>query len=290
MGRYSSVVTDPLTTSDHDRRRGGRSLVYPVVSRRARGVSVGINLNPNNACNWRCVYCQVPGLVFGNAPMIELALLEQELREQLAEVLRPGWFEQHAPEGARRLNDVAISGNGEPTSSRQLPEVLDAVGRVLLALGLLHKIKLILITNGSLIHLERVQLSIAKLAELSGEVWFKLDSASDAGLEAINGFAGGARRQRQNLELCARACPTWIQSCMLRIDGLDPSAAERAAYLAQLEELVRAGIPLQGVHLYTIARPSFQPEAPRLSALGADWLQAFAREIEARGVAVRVSP
>ncbi len=52
--------TVPLSASDHDRDATGMQYVYAVVSRRAGGVSVGINLNPNNACNWACVYCQVP--------------------------------------------------------------------------------------------------------------------------------------------------------------------------------------------------------------------------------------
>jgi wyosine [tRNA(Phe)-imidazoG37] synthetase (radical SAM superfamily) len=54
-----------LTVADHDRGSAGLTYVYPVVSRRAGGVSVGINLNVNNACNWRCIYCQVPGLTRG---------------------------------------------------------------------------------------------------------------------------------------------------------------------------------------------------------------------------------
>ena len=282
------MVNTPLTTQDHDRSRGGLAYVYPVVSRRARGVSVGVNLNPNNACNWRCVYCQVPALVFGNAPAIDLALLERELAHQLALVQSPGWLAANAPEGSRRLNDVALSGNGEPTSSRQLPEVLELIARTLEAQALLHKIKLVLITNGSLIQLEHVQVSIRRLAELSGEVWFKVDSASDEGLASINNFQGGALRQRRNLELCARACPTWIQTCMLRVDGCEPAAKEQAAYLALIADLAREKLPLSGVHLYSLARPSFQPEAPRLSALEPAWLEDFATQIRSRGVAVSV--
>lgn len=279
----------PLTTGDHDRARGG-AYVYPVVSRRARGVSVGVNLNPNNACNWRCVYCQVPGLVRGNAPPIDLGLLEQELNDLLSQAMGDAWLASHAPEGLRRLNDVALSGNGEPTSSKQLPEVLDVIARVLEALGLLRRIKVVLITNGSQIHLEHVQRSIRRLAELSGEVWFKVDSATDAGLRAVNDYNGGALRQRRNLESCAAACPTWIQTCLLRVDGVEPSAAELDAYLEQIAELRRARVPLEGVHLYSIARASHQPEAPRLSALGATWLDAFAKRIEAEGLRVQVSP
>lgn len=253
-------------------------------------MSVGVNVNPNNACNWRCVYCQVPGLVFGNAPLIDLGLLESELKQQLVEVQSPGWLERHAPAHSRRLNDVALSGNGEPTSSRQLPEVIEVIARALEALLLLHKIKLVLITNGSLIHLEHVQQSIRRMAELSGEVWFKLDSATDAGLAAINNYAGSALRQRRNLESCARLCPTWIQTCWLSMDGREPSDDERAAYLHEIESLVRARVPLSGVHLYSLARPSFQPEAPRLAALDPGRLAELARAIEAEGLRVAVSP
>ena len=81
-----------LGVEDHDRGAAGLEYVYPVVSRRARGVSVGVNLNPNDACNWRCVYCQVPGLVRGAAPEIDLARLEHELRGLLLEIARGDWL------------------------------------------------------------------------------------------------------------------------------------------------------------------------------------------------------
>ena len=57
-----------LTISDHNRDVTGFKYIYPVVSRRAGGVSIGINLNINNACNWHCVYCQVPNLSRGSPP------------------------------------------------------------------------------------------------------------------------------------------------------------------------------------------------------------------------------
>jgi hypothetical protein len=51
-------VQDYLTFSDHNRDVSHLRYIYPVVSRRAKGVSIGINLNINNACNWRCIYAQ----------------------------------------------------------------------------------------------------------------------------------------------------------------------------------------------------------------------------------------
>jgi hypothetical protein len=73
-----------LNVTEHNRDSAGLRYVYPVVSRRAGGVSVGINLNTNNACNWRCIYCQVPDLKLGMAPPVDLTLLEQELRSAIA--------------------------------------------------------------------------------------------------------------------------------------------------------------------------------------------------------------
>jgi wyosine [tRNA(Phe)-imidazoG37] synthetase (radical SAM superfamily) len=283
-----------LQLHDHDRDSAGLTYVYPVVSRRAGGVSIGINLNPNNACNWRCVYCQVEGLVFGNAPTIDLALLERELGGFLAQVLTEGWMERNVPEGSRRLNDIALSGNGEPTSSPQFEEVIELAARVVAKAGPPQPLKLVLITNGSLIHQERVQRGLAAMAraqdKLPGEAWFKLDSATDEGLERINSAQPGLARVRKNLELCARTCPTWIQTCVFRRNGAEPSEAEQRAYLAFLEELVRARVPVRGVLLYGLARKSYQPEAPELSPLPAAWLQNFAQRIEAVGLSVRVSP
>ena len=95
------MTENNLNAFDHSRDSAGLRYVYPVVSRRAGGVSVGINLNTNNACNWRCMYCQVPNLVRGNAPSVELALLEQELRSFLQELLHGDFMQRKVPEGMR---------------------------------------------------------------------------------------------------------------------------------------------------------------------------------------------
>ena len=110
-----------LTTENHDRDLEGYKYVYPVISRRAGGLSVGINLNTNNACNWRCIYCQVPNLVRGAPPPVSLPDLNFELRSFLQKVLVGNYLREEVPEGMRRLNDIAFSGNGEPTSSPNFP-------------------------------------------------------------------------------------------------------------------------------------------------------------------------
>ncbi|HSM97479.1 MAG TPA: radical SAM protein, partial [Gallionella sp.] len=120
----------PLSTANHDRDSAALRYVYPVVSRRAGGVSVGINLNTNNACNWRCIYCQVPDLTRGAAPAIDLSVLESELRDFLNELLHGDFMQSRVPEGTRRINDIALSGNGEPTSSAEFVRVIALIARV----------------------------------------------------------------------------------------------------------------------------------------------------------------
>jgi wyosine [tRNA(Phe)-imidazoG37] synthetase (radical SAM superfamily) len=264
--------------------------VYPVVSRRAGGVSVGVNLNPNNACNWACVYCQVPGLTRGTAPDIDLAQLETELRALLADILHGNFMQTRVPEGARRLNDIALSGNGEPTSARAFPQIIELIGRVMADFGLAGKIKLVLITNGSLADRPRVQDGLRHMAALNGEVWFKFDSATATGMRTLNQTRMSPEKQFDRLATTARLCPTWLQTCVFALDGAAPSEAEQAAYLAAVAYIRRQQIPVQGVLLYGLARPSMQPQAGRLSALPAEWLETFAERIRAEGLPVKVTP
>lgn len=276
-----------LTPTDHRRDVAGYTYVYPVVSRRAGGVSVGINLNPNNACNWACIYCQVPNLVRGAAPKIDIAQLEAELREFLGQVLHGDWLDRHVPGGMRQLQDIAFSGNGEPTSAEEFPAVIETVQRVLQDLGLLGKLKVRLITNGSLMHRESVLQAIGRLATMNGEVWFKVDRATATGMAEINQVEGNVEGAKRRLLACVAHCPTWLQTCWFAIDGLAPPETEVMAYL----ELIRSvALDIQGVHLYGIARQPMQPGAEHLSALSEDTLLAYGERIRALGVTVNVSP
>lgn len=280
----------PLGFADHDRAGAGMTYVYPVVSRRARGVSIGVNLNPNNACNWRCAYCQVPDLKRGGPPPIDLARLEDELRRMLAEVIDGDFMTRAVPEGLRRLNDIALSGNGEPTSAPEFPAVVDLIGRVLADSGQLGRVRLVLITNGSLADRPRVADGLRAMAALDGEVWFKFDRATRAGLRRVNDTRVDPERHYQRLKAAAALCPTWVQTCMFTIDGLPPETAEIDAWLAMLAR-ARAELPgLRGVLLYGLARPSMQPEAPRLGRLPETWLNQLAARVTALGLEARVSP
>ena len=280
---------DPvLNVRNHDRDFAGMTYVYPVLSRRAGGVSVGINLNPNNACNWHCAYCQVPDLVRGKAPAIDLAQLEAELSSFLHAVVHGDYLERHVPEGLRAVRDIAFSGNGEPTSAAEFPEVIALVRRLRDEFGLGPSVPLRLITNGSLIAQARVQEAVRDLGEAGGEVWFKVDAGTKVSIERINGVSLDPATVSRNLATSAALCPTWVQTCMFRCDGREPTDDDIDAYLDVLEA---AGIPrLRGVLLYGVARPSMQPEAGRLSPLTAVELEAIAAKIVKKGLTVRVSP
>jgi len=278
-----------LDVTDHSRDSAGLRYVYPVVSRRAGGVSVGINLNTNNACNWRCIYCQVPELKRGTAPRVDLALLEQELRSFLNELLHGDFMQRRVPEGARRINDIALSGNGEPTSAKEFEQVITLIGKLRQELALPLHIKLVLITNGSLMHRKNVQQGLRKMAQLNGEVWFKVDRASKAGMQRINNTRISLVKVRENLATSIALCPTWLQTCWFMQDGEPPSKQDEDDYLNFLATLLHDNIKPKGVLLYSLARPTLQPEAPKLAALSKQQLEAFATRIRALGVETKVA-
>lgn len=282
-----NMPSQMLTVTDHNRGFINMTYVYPVVSRRAGGVSVGINLNPNNACNWHCAYCQVPGLVRGAAPEIDLALLEAELRGFLHALLHGSFMEEHVPPEARVIRDIAFSGNGEPTSSKMFAEIVERVIAIRNDAGLAD-VPVRLITNGSLVDRPYVQTALKSLAAAGGEVWFKFDAGTAADIERINGIDVHPEAHARRLALCASLCPTWVQTCMFRWDGELPSRELVGAYIGMLELTGLAA--LKGVHLYGVARPSFQPEAAHLQQLTADELDAVACQLKEKGLTVTVSP
>jgi wyosine [tRNA(Phe)-imidazoG37] synthetase (radical SAM superfamily) len=277
-----------LTTENHDRDLRGYKYVYPVVSRRAGGLSVGINLNTNNACNWRCIYCQVPNLVRGAPLPVSLPDLKFELTSFLQKILVGNYLSEEIPEEMRRLNDIAFSGNGEPTSSPNFSDVIELVAQARSDLSVDASVKTVLITNGSLIHQKDVQLGIRRIKTITGEVWFKVDSVTKEGVARINDSPFSLRKTSSNLETVASLCDTWIQTCVFDFDGLPPSEHEQNSYLKFLRD-VALNAKVRGVLLYGVARKSYQPEAPRISRLDLSWLESFSKKILDLGLAVKIS-
>ncbi len=283
-------MTSILTVNNHSRDVAGLKYVYPVLSRRAGGLSIGINFNTNNACNWRCIYCQVPDLKIGAAPDLDFQLLEDELRFFLGEVLQGDFYDRfQVEEGQRVIRDIAISGNGEPTSVRDFDKAVALIGKVTTDAGVFPQSHFVLITNGSLVHRPNVQNGLKVLKKYGGEVWFKLDSATDQGRALINNAGKSRQSCVENLLLSARICPTKLQTCLVDYDKRGLPVEEKDAYLDLLRNIKEKDCDLKGVMLYTIARPSLQPESGRLETLPMDVLNAFAGEIRRLGLDVLVS-
>ncbi|MFZ2727458.1 MAG: radical SAM protein [Methylococcaceae bacterium] len=279
----------PLTTTDHNRTIAGLTYIYPVMSRRAGGLSIGVNFNINNACNWRCLYCQVPNLIIGSAPELNKELLEKELRFFLNEVLHGSFYDDYqVPPQQRVIKDIALSGNGEPTSLANFAEAITLIGDIGRELGVLPKSRFILITNGSLIHLPKVQAGLQVFNQYNGEVWFKLDSATVEGKKRINNAAQNCEAGLNNLLLASQLCTTKVQTCLVNFDKQGFSETERNALLNTLQ-IVKAKSIIKEIMLYTIARKSYQPEAVKLSPLSVDIMNQFADEIRALGFEVSVN-
>ena len=196
-------------------------------------------------------------------------------------------MESFVSETDRHLKDIAFSGNGEPTSAKEFPEVILLVERVLRDFNLLGGIKIRLITNGSLIDKPEILTSLNHLSSLNGEVWFKVDSGTKEGISRINDVILNPQSHIKRLIKCADACPTFIQTCMVELDGKPPSTEEISAYLALISEVKHKVL---GVHLYGLARPSLQKEAPRLRRLPQEWLENMAKKIRAIGLETYVNP
>ena len=278
-----------LNITDHSRDIVGLTYVYPVVSRRAGGISIGINLNPNSACNWRCIYCQVPSLRRGSAPAIDLVKLENELYSFLQEIIHGSFMREQVKLDARRISDIALSGNGEPTSAKEFKQVVDIIRKVKLSSDLLKELKVVLITNGSLVGRANVQEGLRCLAAINGEIWFKLDSAIYEKRQQINNTHISTRQVYNNLKISSSLCPTWIQTCLFKTDGNPPTKIEIKAYLEFIEKLLQEGTLIQGVLLYRLARPSMQPEALRLTKVTQTWIKSFGKEINSLGLVVKIS-
>ncbi|ATX81126.1 hypothetical protein Ga0123462_0250 [Mariprofundus ferrinatatus] len=276
-----------LNTHNHDRDAAGMTYVYPVVSRRAGGVSVGINLNPNNACNWHCAYCQVPELTRGVAPEIDLEQLRSELHSMLDAICNGEFMTRRVAEDSRRLCDIAISGNGEPTSCREFDRVVEVIVELMQQFDL--HIPLRLISNGSYVHKAHVQRGLKLMAAHQGEVWIKVDAVNEEAIRRINGVKLDGERLRQQVETVARICPSWIQTCLMAWDNQPPAEAEIVQYVEFISALKRDAVPLRGVLLYGLARPSMQQEAGHLQPLDAGWMKLMAGRIEACGLKVSLS-
>jgi hypothetical protein len=146
----------------------------------------------------------------------------------------------------------------------------------------------VLITNGSLLHRKGVRRGLALWGALGGHVWFKVDSASLTGRQLINNTMMGVDRMMDNLKFAAQNCDLWLQTCLFNYKekiNFDDELKDYHLFLLGAREKVK----IQGIYLYTIARPSLQPEALAISPMQGYQLDRVADGLRRLGFKVQVS-
>lgn len=264
----NSIKNHWVSVRNHQRSFAEYTYVYPVISRRSQGLSIGVNLNPDKICNFDCVYCEVDRRSPGKAREVDPARLQAELAELVDFVLAGGLAGQarfdEVPALIRDIKDFAFSGDGEPTMIPNFYDCVQAVVRVKEERALTSA-KIVLITNAAGLDKTDVRRGLALMDEHQGEIWGKLDAGTEDYYRRVNRSPIVFERLLANLLTTAQVRPIVIQSLFLRVKGELISDAELEAYCRRLNDLARGGGRIKEVHAYTIARPTPEPWATRLS-------------------------
>jgi wyosine [tRNA(Phe)-imidazoG37] synthetase (radical SAM superfamily) len=273
---------------DHPRNFAENHYVYPVLSRRAGGISIGVNLSLDRYCNYHCVYCQVNrnGLQEVKKQPLDIARLSEELDKTVELVVSGRLYEndpfRDVPAHLRRLNDIALSGDGEPTAYANFEEAVQACANVRKRHGL-NDMKLVLITNASLIHRDRVRRALETLDANGGEIWAKLDAGTEEHYQIVARSAIPWQQILDNLRDLAKARPIVIQSLFMRIHEDPPPASAIDAYCDRLRDIMAAGGQIKLVQVHTIAR---KPTESWVTALSNEEVDAIAQKVRHIGIPV----
>ncbi len=243
--------------SQHSRRFDSNRFVYPVLSRRSGGISVGVNLNPDKVCNFDCIYCQVDRTSQSETQFVEIDTLLAELGDMLNAVTSGRIYQtekfRHTPEPLRRLNDIAFSGDGEPTTYKNFDEIIQQCADLKRRHGL-DDVKMVLITNASMFHRPHVQRGLEILDANNGEIWAKLESGTEAYYHLVERTPIPFRQILDNIAGAALKRPLVIQSLFMRIHGEPPTHDELLAFCDRLNEITEQGGRISLVQVYTVAR------------------------------------
>lgn len=251
---------------DHKRSFRENTYVYPVVSRRSRGVSIGVNLNPDKICNFDCIYCQVDRKTAAVTRFVDTEMVLSELASMIDLVESRDLFAEPefktVPEELRRLNDIAFSGDGEPTTARNFDEIVRRVADLKRDKGLDH-VKMVLITNATMFHRPKVKEALATFDANNGEIWAKLDAGTEPYYKQVDKSLIPFHRVLTNLQDAASERPIVIQTLFMSVDGQPPSDSEIDAYCDRLNEIIAHGGSLNRIQIYTVARrPAVETVAP----------------------------
>jgi len=280
-----------LDFRDHRRELHNNVYVYAVVSRRSRGLSIGINLNADKVCNFACPYCQVDRTTSATQDRnVDITVLETELDDLLTRVADGSlWstapFDTAAP-ALRRVNDVAFAGDGEPTSCPQFAEAVEVVGK-LRDKHALHDLKVHLLTNATLLDRPRVVRGLDVLDALGGEIWAKLDAGTPAWFARVDGTQIPLRTVLRQITHAAQQRPIVLQCLFCSLGEDAPDDLEVQAWADHIGHILAAGGEIRQVQVTTIAR---SPADPTVGPLSQARLEQIADAACVHGVDVQVFP
>ena len=197
---------------------------------------------------------------------MDIEILGQELHQLLTRIQDGTLFQRppftNIPDHLKRVNDIAFSGDGEPTSHPKFPDIVSHAVAVRDGYGL-QDVKIIVITNCSLFHRGTVNRALEFLDRHNGEIWAKLDAGTAPYYHLIDRTRISFDRIVNNIKEAARVRPLVIQSLFMRVRGEPPPQEEIEAYCGILNDVaVNDGLKL--IQLYTVAR---QPAESYVSPL-----------------------
>ena len=244
----------------------GNSFVYTVISPRDRGLSVGVNMNPDKFCNFNCAYCEVNRNRPPRATKLDVNIMVEELERTLmlaqAGRLREHPRYQNLPDELLKLRHVALSGDGEPTLVPDFFSIIEALIH-LRAHGPVSFFNLVLITNASGLDRPEVKQGL-RLFAFADEVWAKLEAGTQGYMNRVNQPNCQLETILDNILNLARERPVIIQSLFPSISGQSPLASEIETYAQHLKVLKAAGANIPLVQIYSATRPTLRSECGHL--------------------------
>lgn len=241
----------------HSRNFDELKYVYPVISRRSEGLSLGVNLNPDKICNFGCIYCQVNRNQMSKH-IVDLEVLEQELSLML-EMIKDGSLFQHPRfENTAKeklvFKDIAFAGDGEPSVSKYLLESLQIVKNASNSYDIP---KVVIISNSTGFQRPKTIKALELLSELNGEIWAKIDAGSQDYFELINQYKISLDKIVDNIKSIHPNIRLQIQTCFMKVRGEVASDFEILQYKKRIETILESR-KIDTIQIYTIARDPAQ--------------------------------
>ena len=245
----------------------------PVYSRRL-GVSLGVNLLPDNSkyCNFNCIYCECGWTEIKKGEKIVLpkrevliARLSEKLKELKGTVNEP--------------DTITFAGNGEPTVHPDFAAIIDDTIEIRNKYA--QKAKISVLSNASMLHKPKVVVALKKI-ELNIQ---KLDTGIEETFYQINQPAAGITFKKVVEGLLAFDGRLILQTLFFRgeynghfIDNT--SEGELKAWLSLVQK-----IHPEYVMIYSIDRGT---PAKNLEKIGKSELNAIAAKVEEAGIKTAV--